>query len=120
MRAREAAGHVRSECGYLRGGDRTVLHQLVERLTIEELHHEERRAVFGLVVVEHAHRARVLDRVRDVALAQKPRARLAVHAELRCDARELGSASDPRQERHQGVAPETFPMDFPADRSEDS
>ena len=36
-----------------------------------ELHHQERRAVLGDVVVDHQHRAGVLDRVADVALAQE-------------------------------------------------
>ena len=38
-----------------------ALPALLERLALEQLHHEERRAVGGHVVVEHAHRARVLE-----------------------------------------------------------
>ena len=41
----------------------------LQRLALEQLHHEEHRSVVGLVVVEHADRAGVIDFVRDVPLA---------------------------------------------------
>ncbi len=44
---------------------------LFERLAIEQLHDDERGAVFGNVVVVHRHRAAMTDRVGEVALTQE-------------------------------------------------
>ena len=60
-----------------------ALPALLDGLPFEQLHHEERRAVVGDVVVEDADRAVVLDGVRRVALAQEARPDLLVVAELR-------------------------------------
>ena len=58
------------------------LPSLRERLAFEEIHHEVRRAVFVRVIVDHADRARVRDRVRDVPFAKKPRSDLGDPREL--------------------------------------
>ena len=55
------------------------------RVAVEQLHHEERRAVLGHVVVDHEHRARVLHRVGGVALAQEARADVRARDELRVE-----------------------------------
>src|SRR5262249_28650433 len=54
----------------------------VQRLADEQLHDEERGAVLGDVVVEHAHRALVVDGVGDVALADEARAVFVVERQL--------------------------------------
>ena len=55
----------------------------LERLALEQLHHDERRPVGRDVVVEHAHRAVVLDGVGRVALLQEAPLHLLVVAQLR-------------------------------------
>ena len=54
----------------------------VHGLPVQELHHEERRAVLGHVVVEDRDRPGMTHRVRDVPLAQKARAQVVVEGEL--------------------------------------
>ena len=54
-------------------------------VAVEQLHHEERGAVLGDVVVHDAHRARVLHRVRGVALAEEARADVLARAQLRVE-----------------------------------
>jgi hypothetical protein len=48
-----------------------ALRASLQGLPAQQLHHEERRAVLGDVVVEHAHGARVEHGVGDVTLAQE-------------------------------------------------
>ena len=55
----------------------------VERLALEQLHHQEGGAVVGHVVVDDAHRAGVPDGVGDVALAEEARAGVGVGGRLR-------------------------------------
>ena len=55
----------------------------VRGLAFEQLHDEERSAVLGLVVVEHAHDAGMVHRVRDVPLTREPRPDVTEHGELR-------------------------------------
>jgi len=54
----------------------------LQRLALEQLHHQERRAILGLVVVDDAHDTRVLDRVGRVALAHEARADVLVGPQL--------------------------------------
>ena len=46
---------------------RFALEAVRERLAVEQLHHQEHRAVFGGVVVAHLDRAGVLDLVGELA-----------------------------------------------------
>ena len=55
----------------------------IEGLAFEELHHEERAAVLGDVVVEDVDRPRMRDDVREIALAQKVTAQPGVAREVR-------------------------------------
>ena len=57
----------------------------VDARAVEQLHHEERGAVLGDVLVDHRHRAWMLDAVRDVALPQEARADRGVVRELRVE-----------------------------------
>ena len=50
----------------------TSLPARIERLAIQELHHEKERAVLGRVVVQNANRAWMSDRVCRVTLPQEP------------------------------------------------
>jgi len=50
---------------------------IFERFADQELHHQERAAVLGGVVVQNGESARVVDPVGDVPLAQEPRLELA-------------------------------------------
>jgi hypothetical protein len=54
----------------------------VDGLTLEQLHHQEDCAVLRGVVVEHGDRARVIDGIGRVALAEEALARLRVRAQL--------------------------------------
>ncbi len=56
---------------------------VLEVLPLEELHHQERRAVFVHVVVQDGDRARMPDLVRRLPLPQKALADLAVERQLR-------------------------------------
>jgi len=49
---------------------------LLERLTVEQVHHEERQPVRGRVVVQYTDAPRMLDPIRDVPLTEKPFANL--------------------------------------------
>ena len=55
------------------------------RAPVEELHHEERGAVLGDVVVDDQHGAGVLHRVRGVPLAEEARPHVLADAELRVE-----------------------------------
>ena len=57
----------------------------LERVALEEVHREEDAAVVGHAVVEDADDPRVLDRVREVALAEEPLAHGGVGAEGRME-----------------------------------
>ena len=62
---------------------------IAERFAVEQLHHEERAAVFRDVVVDDADHAVVIDAVRDAPLAKKPLAHLGLQIfvhELHCTA----------------------------------
>ena len=56
--------------------------ELLQGRPLEQLHHEECRPVLRDVVVEHRDGPRVLDRVRDVALAHEARTQPRVHRQL--------------------------------------
>ena len=62
---------------------------LAERFAVEQLHHQERAAVFRDVVIEHADDAVMVDAVRDAALAKEPLTHLGLQRfvhELHCAA----------------------------------
>ena len=54
----------------------------VESLTLEQLHHQEGRAVVGHVVVDDLGCPRMIDRVGDVAFAQEASGHLGVDGQL--------------------------------------
>ena len=62
-----------------------LLAQGLERVALEEVHREEDAAVVGHAVVEDADDARVLDRVREVALTEEPLADRRIGAERRVE-----------------------------------
>ena len=71
----ERVGHLHADGGGAGLGERAgAADERRERLAVEELHHEEARAVLGDVIIEDAHRAAVLDGIGDVAFAQRLRA----------------------------------------------
>ena len=54
----------------------------VEGFAVEQLHHDEDAAILGDVIVEHADRSGVANRVRGIALAKKTGALTCVNREL--------------------------------------
>ncbi len=54
----------------------------VERLAVEQIHHDEDASVFGRVVVEHADGSRVTDRVGRVAFPHETGALAAVNRQF--------------------------------------
>ena len=87
------------------GGSPNAARARVGRLAFEELHHEEGRAVLGLVVVEDAHDARMVHRVRDVPLAREARADVGEHRQLRVEDLERDAASVAVGRRVDGAHP---------------
>jgi len=88
-------------------------------LALEELHDEERGAVLGLVVVEHAHDARMVHGVRDVPFAREAGADVAQHRELRVQHLERDAAPVAVGRRihgaHAADAEEAIDLPLPAD-----
>ncbi len=58
--------------------DRPALAALLERLALEQLHHQEGSAVLGRVDVEDRHRARVPEAIDGVRLLLEPRGEILV------------------------------------------
>src|SRR5262249_41449352 len=82
-----------------------ALSALAERFTIEQLHHQERRAVFGRVDVEDTDGRRVTDLVYRERLLLEPGAKLFGDCDLRMEDLDRAAPADPVCRRVNGRHP---------------